>query len=179
MVHLVAWQAWQWTGTLVGLSEQSMPEGKAGFFPTLERDMCEHVKITLFGVYISSWLCRQAVIDRVLGMSCSEMGHTLYISKGKDLNLQDRLVFSVCGHLASSDEAVLCFLGEQKAFSNTGQPFKTSWYLLVLWNGVEQGQVFVAKLNLRWSLWGQKQALWISIPVECPLCVLVCEVVAV
>ena len=39
----------------------------------------------------------------------------------------------------------------------------------------EQGQVCVAKLNWRWSLWGLKQPLWISKPAGCTLCVPACD----
>lgn len=54
-----------------------------------------------------------------------------------------------------------------KAFSATGQPLKTSWYLSPLRWHTEQGQVCVAKLNL--SLWRLKQLLWILKLVGCPL----------
>lgn len=80
-------------GPLLDCLGRLCPQGKASFFPSLSRDVCERVKLKLFGVYISSRLCRQAVIDRVLGMYYGEMGYTCTFLKAKIFSSKTGMLF--------------------------------------------------------------------------------------
>lgn len=125
-------------GPLLDCLGSLCPQGKAGFFPSLEREVCEYVKLKLFGIYISPWLCRQAAIDRVLGMYCGEMGHMRTFLKAK-VSSPRQACFLCLWSSSESRWGCTLLLGwavqSLKAFSDTGQPFKTSRYLLVPWDG--------------------------------------------
>lgn len=154
-------------GLLLDCLGSLCPQGKAGFFPF-------HVKLKLFGVYISSWLCSQTVIDRVLELSYGQMGHTHTFLKAKIFSSQTNMFFlsvviqrvqvGLCSAAWVSSAVTEGFQWHRAAFQN-----KLVFINPLGWHK-EQGQVCVAKLNLRWSLWGLKQPLWISKPIGCPLC---------
>lgn len=136
------------------------PRGRMAFF-YLWKDI-ECVKLKLFGIYISSWLFRQAANDRVLGMYGGEVDHTCTLLKAKSFSFKTGMGFflSVVSQRVQvrlytvplvSSAVTEGFQWHRAAFQN-----KLVFISLLGWH-VEQGHICVAKLNLRWSQWGLKQ----------------------
>lgn len=123
---------------------------KASFYPSLERNMCECIK--LFSICISSWLFRQTAIDRILGMYCGKMGHTCTFLKAKSFISKAGMGFflsvvihwvqvRLCSVPLVSSEVTEGFQWHREAFQN-----KLVFVCLLGWH-TEQGHICVAKLN--------------------------------
>lgn len=107
---------------------------KAGFFPSLERNTCECIKLkTIWHLHFFMTFqanCYWQGLRNVLWLD----EPYVHLSKGKELLLQDRHGVFFC-----PDETILCSIGEQcnhwRLSVTQGSLSETNWYLFVSGDG--------------------------------------------